>query len=79
MLLVGDTAVNVTLPVAKLPTVCTNVMSELHVADAPEYSFAVNGSVPPVHVELNVTDCPLSIVGFDGLIVGVVIAEFTVT
>ncbi len=35
--------------------------------------------MPPDHVEVNDTDCPLSIVGFAGTIVGVVIAELTVT
>jgi hypothetical protein len=35
--------------------------------------------VPPDQVDVNVTDCPLSIVGFKGMIVGVPSAEFTVT
>ena len=35
--------------------------------------------VPPDHDEVNDTDCPLSIVGLEGLIDGVPNAEFTTT
>jgi hypothetical protein len=35
--------------------------------------------VPPDQVDVNETDCPLSIVGFRGKIVGVPSAEFTVS
>jgi hypothetical protein len=35
--------------------------------------------VPPDQVDVNVTDCPLSIVGFRGRMVGVPSAELTAT
>ena len=43
----------------------------MHVVDAEEKMFAVNVDAPPVHAELNVTDWPLSILGFEGRSVGV--------
>ena len=45
----------------------------------PVYHLTVYGEVPPDHVELKVTDCPESIVGLDGEIVGVERAGDTVT
>ena len=57
---------------------CTyGVVTEFH--DVPKIMFDSYAGVPPDQVELKVTDWPLSIVGLDGLIVGVDIVGFTVT
>ena len=76
---VGDTAVNDALPLVKEDKVWTKVDPELQLEVDDEYSFAVQSGVPPDHDEVNDTDCPLSIVGLDGLIDGVDKAGFTVT
>ena len=66
----GVTAVNVALPDVRDDWVWTKVDPVLHVLVVDEYSLAVQSGVPPDHVLLKVTGCPLSIVGLDGLIVG---------
>ena len=76
---VGDTELNDALPLVKEDNVWTKVDPELQLEVEDEYSFAVQSVVPPDHDEVNVTDCPESIVGLEGEIDGVPNAEFTVT
>ena len=66
----------------------TSVLCWLHSDVGEAYSEAPQAGTPPVQLAVNVTDCPLLIVGFDGLIDGVdkagltvisLFTEFTVT
>jgi hypothetical protein len=49
------------------------------VHEAPVYHVYPYGVVPPEGFEVNVIDCPLSIIGEDGVIAPAPRAEFTVT
>jgi hypothetical protein len=72
-LLVGYTASNTTPPPGMSCFCATSELPESHVEVDEEYNEAVYGGVPPDHVDEKDTPCPLSIVGFNGDIEGVLI------
>ena len=75
---VGLTELNNALPPVKEDKVWTKVDPVLQVEVVDEYSLAVQSGVPLDHAELKVTDCPEFIVGFEGIIDGIVRAVLTV-